>query len=179
MTHMVLRSRIPDENAFACAVENHARELKSYASHCEKVAKGEAQHYPFPTAAADVDASVRRSDFTSDYMIVDFIPVEKGDIGKLNLRKEELLQLIASMELAAIHAILPRGKWRLAGLEYSTITKKKLDQRSEQEQEIVVTHEMRMQHVNDIQMHHARMESEIEDLNFDTINQWVPTPYQS
>lgn len=178
MTHLILRSCVPDENAFARAVEMHAEELRNYARHSEVVSRGDAQYYPPPAALADVDASVRKSDFTPDYTLVDALPVQHGDIRALESRKEDLRAKIAEMENAAIHAVLPRGKWRLNNLLYSNAVGKSNDTRSSEDHTIINDHLLRLARVHNIQLHHAQLESQIEDLTFDNINDWIPMSYR-
>ncbi len=178
MTHLIPRSHIPDENAFARAVELHAGELSSYETHIAAVNRGEAQYYPPPGAPVDVDLSVRRPDFVPDYLIVDCLPVQQGDINALNQRKNELRHQVAQMEGASINVILPRGKWRFKEIEYQLSASKSLQERTAADLAIIAEQQERNLKVRDVNLHHARLESEIEDLNFDTVNQWVPTPYQ-
>lgn len=179
MTHLVLRSSIKDGKTFARDVDTHAEELRNYELHHAAVLRGEADHYPPPSAPSDVDKAVRRPDFIPDYKIVDRLPVQHGDIAALIQCKHELQQQINAMELAAVHALLPLGKWRLAGIEYGLALQKLLQEQSAQEKAIVAAHGSRLRTLDAIKLHHAQLESQIEDLTFDTINDWVPTPYRT
>jgi hypothetical protein len=82
------------------------------------------------------------------------------------------------MELAAVHALLPPGKWRLAGIQFALAFNKFPDDRSEQEKAIIAAHGSRLRTLDAIKLHHAQLESQIEDLTFDTVNDWVPTPFK-
>jgi hypothetical protein len=178
MTHLVLRSSIKDEKTFARDVDTHAEELRNYKLHYAAVLRGEADLYPPPSASADVAKAVSRPDFMPDYKIVDRLPVQHGDIAALTQCKNELQQQINIMELAAVHALLPPGKWRLAGIEYGLALSKPPEEQSTQEKAIVAAHGSRLRTLDAIKLHHAQLESQIEDLTFDTVNDWVPTPFK-
>jgi hypothetical protein len=183
MTHYILRRSIQSEAIFHAAVEAYINELKAYEVHMLRVRAGQGQPYPPPAAFPDVDKAVKRSItsaglvFEPDYNIVDFLPVTYGDAKALEERKQELIQLISNMEQATIYTIIPRRKWRLVSLEYNAANSKPEAQRTTSDNETIVEGQARIQEMNNIQLHFARLEATIDDLTYDTINDWKPMPY--
>lgn len=180
MTHKIPRAKVADESAFKTMVEQHARELTSHDAHMVKVAQNEADPYPAPTAHPDVDAAVRRDAggrFTPDYSIVEHLPVRDGDRTGLAVRKEELRQKVFAMEQQAVHGLLPRGKWRAAAMRAEDATAVPEDERTDDQRVAVANYFARMKEVRAINLHHADLEAEVEDLNFRTVNDWSPAPY--
>jgi hypothetical protein len=179
MTHKVLRRNVPNEDAFAKAVQMYALEMQSYRTHLEALGRDPInfQAYPAPTAPPDIMASINPATLQSDYEVVDAIPVEKGDIVALELRKSELHHQVQQMEAIAQHNLLPARKWRLAGLEYERAMNTPEADRVIEDNEMIRGHAARISKRRDIQIHHARLEAQIEDLSFDTINSWTPRPF--
>jgi hypothetical protein len=184
MTHKVLRRSIlppqgKGEDAFARAVQMYASEIQTYRSHLANVAANpvDFQFYPAPVAPPDVVASINSTTLQPDYEIVDYLPVEKGDIRALELRKDELHHQVQQMEAVAQHNLLPARKWRLAGLEYTQAINTPEASRTSEDISIINAHGARVNKLRELQLHHARLESEVEDLNFDTVNSWTPRPF--
>jgi hypothetical protein len=177
MAYLILRRNIPNEDAFASAVQMYANELRQYKDHLRRVADGKGDVYPAPQAHPDIMSSVNRETGEPDYQVVGVIPVERGDIRALELRKHELHHQVQQMEAVAQHNLLPARKWRLAGLEYVVASEKPEALRTDADREIIATHNQRMLKLREIQLHHARLEHQIEDLNFDTVNNWSPRPF--
>lgn len=177
MTHLVLRRTVPNEDAFASAVQMYANELRFHREHLKRAANGQGDVYPAPQAHPDIVSSVNRETCEPDYQIVDAFPVSHGDIRALELRKHEWHHQVQQMEAVAQHNLLPARKWRLAGLEYVIANEKPMDERVIEDYQVIEKHNRRMAKLREIQLHHARLESEIEDLNFDTVNSWSPRPF--
>jgi hypothetical protein len=177
MTHLVLRRAIRNEDAFASAVQMYANELRQYKDHLKQVINGKADAYPAPQAYPDIASSVNPETCEPDYKIVDVIPVARGDIRALELRKNELQHQVQQMEAIAQHNLFPARKWRLAGLEHVIASEKPEALRTDADREAITAHTQRMLKLREIHLHHARLEHEIEDLNFDTVNSWSPRPF--
>lgn len=180
MTYLIHRSLVPDAKAFAEAVRLHAIDLENYAKHLESVRAKKADPYPSPNPHPAIDAAVRRdgSRFVVDYEIVDVLPVAPNDKSALERRKEEFRQQIGTMEQEQLHKIIPRGKWRLSNLRYqAAIEKKEADRDSDHLIAINLFEKIR-DHLRLVQMHYAEMESQIEDIDFATVNSWAPKPFE-
>jgi hypothetical protein len=184
MTHKVLRRSIlpplgQGEDAFARAVQMYASEMQSYRSHLANVAADPVnfQDYPAPTAPPDIMSSINPTTLQPDYEIVDYLPVERGDIRALELRKAELHHQVQQMEDVSQHNLLPARKWRLAGLEYTKAVNTPETSRTPADISIINAHGARISKLRELQLHHARLESELEDLHFDTVNSWTPRPF--
>jgi hypothetical protein len=184
MVHKVLRRSILPPlgrggDAFARAVQMYASEMQSYRTHLANVAADPVnfQAYPAPTASPDIAASINPTTLQPDYEIVDYLPVEKGDIRALELRKDELHHQVQQMEAVAQHNLLPARKWRLAGLEYERAVNVPVSVRTLEDNQVIKFHTERADNLRELQLHHARLEAQIEDLNFDTINSWTPRPF--
>ena len=184
MTHKIHRSKISDPAAFDRAVHAQANELAAYQTHMFLVAQRKAQAYPPPSVHPDIDAAVRRVknktgdaySFVVDYQIVDTIPVEDGNVPAFNARKEELSQQIMHMEQQALHKVLPKGKWRLVHFQYQDAFAKQ--EKSDEDNKVLAQYEALQNSVKAIQRYFAGLESQLEDLDFHTINTWVPSPFQ-
>lgn len=182
MTHKIHHSKISDPAAFDKAVRAHAAELTAHQVHMKAVAQGKAQAYPPPSVHPEIDAAIRRVKnadgyfFIVDYQIVDMIPIENGDVAAFNTRKEELTQQVLQMEQAAISALLPKGKWRLLHLQYQDT--QEIKEKSDSDLAFIARYEALRKSVKNIQRHQAELESQMEDLDFHTINTWKPTPFQ-
>lgn len=184
MTQLILRAHIPDVAAFDAAVDAHARELEAYEKHAALVAKGKADPYPPPQAHPLVDAAVKRvprtmggTKFESDYRLVDRMPVPAGDAAALAARKIELREDVARLEREAVHAILPLGKWRLASIRANIAAAKAENNRTTEDSELLDDERTRREALAAVQLHHAELEAEIEDLTDKTVNDWMPAPY--
>lgn len=179
MTHKVLRRSIISEDAFAKAVQLYASEMQSYRAHLANVAADPLnyQAYPAPQAPADIMASINPTTLQPDYEIVDYLPVEKGDIRALELRKAELLHQVQQMEAVAQHNLLPQHKWRLAALQFEQAQEVPPDNRTAEDNDVISEHFDRRSKLRRLQLHHAQLEAEIGDLNFDTVNSWTPRPF--
>lgn len=180
MTHRILRSNVADEASLRALVEGHARDLAAYSEHMVKVARNEADPYPEPQVHPDVDAAVRRDPggkFVPDYVLVDHLPVPVNDRRALAIRKDELRQRVAAMEQDATFKLLPRGKWRLANMQYADVVAIPEGNRTPEDRAVLFGHERRHEKHKAIQRWHAALEAEVEDLDFATVNDWSPAPY--
>ena len=185
--HLILTSKNIDPAIMEQAVAAHIVELESYQKHCAAVARGEADPYPPPATHPEVEAAISRTGpegnqkFAPDYKFVDFIPVEPEDAEALESRKHVLMAEVHAMENAAINDLLPIRKWRLHSMEYEDIVKKKMakEKLSRAEEEKHSEHTARLAALREIQLHHAALESQIEDLTFSNINDWKLTEFKS
>lgn len=180
MTHRILRSSVADEAKLLATIEGHANDLTAHSDHMVKVARNEADPYPGPQAHPDIDAAVRRDPggkFVPDYVLVDHLPVPVNDRRALAARKDELRQRVAAMEQDATFKLLPRGKWRLANMQYQDAVAVPEDEQTVDHINTIFDHKARHEKHKAIQRHHAALEAEIEDLDFETVNDWSPAPY--
>ncbi len=180
-SHKILRSKVIDHDTFTQQIQSHLKELISYDQHMVLVRDGSAQVYPPPVALPDIDRAIRRmlqrdgtTKFVVDYELVDYLSITNGDEKALSNRKDELRQHIHKLEQEAIHKLLPMGKWRYKVLLYTQACTKSDDQRTENDNEVIAEHSKRLETLHKIHLYHADLESQIEDLNFDTINDWKP-----
>lgn len=179
MTHLIKRTPNLDEAMLKKMVNDHVREKDMHAAHMKLVEAKKADPYPAPIAHHDIEAAVRqKADGThvADYVVVDHLPLAPGDHAGLRARLDELRHQVRQMEQAAIHALLPLGKWRLAGLLYQAA--KNAVKPSADQKALIDEHEDRMKRLSDIHVHHAALEAEIEDLDYISVATWRPRPYQ-
>ena len=165
--HLILTSKNIDPAIMEQAVAAHIVELESYQKHCAAVARGEADPYPPPATHPEVEAAISRTG--------------PEDAEALESRKHVLMAEVHAMENAAINDLLPIRKWRLHSMEYEDIVKKKMakEKVSRAEEEKHSEHTARLAALREIQLHHAALESQIEDLTFSNINDWKPTEFKS
>ncbi len=185
MTHKILRKNFTDNDVLEKMIQDHLTELRSYDAHEVMVREGSAEHYPPPQAHPDIDQAIRRdprpngtTKFTSDYEVVDYLPVSPGDQIAFDHHKKLLVHNIQIMEEQSIHALHPLGKWRLANLQYQNSIGKKEDERTITDNEIISEHNQRREIHSKIQLHYAEIQARIEDLTFDTINDFVLVKFE-
>jgi hypothetical protein len=80
------------------------------------------------------------------------------------------------MEQQALHKVLPKGKWRLVHFQYQDAFAKQ--EKSDEDNKVLAQYEALQNSVKAIQRYFAGLESQLEDLDFHTINTWVPSPFQ-
>ena len=179
MTHYVLRSKVADPELFQQQVQALCDAMVAYEVHRTRVAAGEAQHYPSPAQGMDPDiaACVRWAEhpkgvfqFEIDYQLVDYLPVAPGDEAALLARKQQLSHDLLLMQEVSIHRVLPARKWRYATLLYTQAVNKAKTEMTAADLTVIAEHTERLKQLERIHLHYAQQESEVEDLDFTSIN---------
>lgn len=192
MTHYVNKRTLTNPDAYPAAVDAYTQELYSWYEHHRRVKAGETgyQAHPPPRAHPDLQASVRLEEhddgsvtLTPDYQLIEGTYVPPGNKALFDTRKQELFHQISQMELEAIHKILPAGKWRLIGYKFQlAVEAVNAAQRAGQpapyeHKSTIDEHNQRLTRHRDVQLHFAQLQSDVEDLTFETINNWQPKPF--
>lgn len=189
MTHYVLRSKVSDPAAFQTRVKAHCAALTVHEAHMTKVRLGVKDHQacPSPTQGMDpeIDACVQRASqpngsckFSVDYELVDYLPVANDDRTGLILRKKLLAHDLGLLQEASVHCLFPSGKWRYAGLLFNQASAKPEAARTAADNDLITEHIQRRRTLELIHLHYARQESEVEDLDFDSVNSFRPQPFK-
>lgn len=177
MTKKILLSELRGDTAFAAKVTAHCAELNAYAAHMAAVARNEAEPYPPPFAPALIVQAIGQDaggQYVADYQIVDDGPTPEQIFAR---KKQALLAQVAAAERAALHAILPEGKWRLANRQVGAAVAKKPEDRTPADTALIAEDEARRLKIDAIDNHGAVQMAAIEDLTAATIDAWQMPPF--
>lgn len=164
-------SQLQDRAQFEQAVAEHIERLVAFNREIGK---------PRPVAHPLIEAAVKRvshpkaaklpDDFMADYVIVDDTPPPPPPLN-LEDRKRALVAQLRAAEAAAKEAVLPQRKLRLLNLNYqqamATLTKDVINSEAEQ---VVKGFHATLERFQAVELHAAKIESDIEDLTDDTID---------
>ncbi len=172
MTLQVLKSQLAGVD-FAEVVEEHRQALLAH-----RFTIGE----PAPVAHSMISAAVRRvqevgqpDDFVADFEVIDDTPPPPS----LEHRRNDLLVLVRTAEIAAARAVMGDGKLRLLSLDARTAMLKPVDERTAEDIATLKTLNDVTAKRSAIERHGATLEAEIEDLPADKIAAYKFEPFPS
>lgn len=196
MPFEIKKSAIPEGFDFDAAVRAYMQQLVEWTEHDKLVKEGKAQAYPPPVAHHFISSAVCRNadgSFAIDYVITDDGPTAEQI---LRQKKNELLAAIGRLEQETIALVIPVGKRMLRQINYNdamnaaqnrsqdAIAALTEDERAEYnpkpiedflteaERKIVDDYRSVDKVVSGIQRASAFLQSEVEDLTVETIDNY-------
>lgn len=173
MTFEVKKSQITgvDYDALVLA---HTAELTKYADHMAAVARGEADAYPPPYADPLIDNAIRRPDLVPDYVIVDDGPSPEQ---LFEQRRKNLHIAVNDLETAAKRRVVTDARRKLLSLQANQIMRKPVEKRAPDEVSFLDNLQAIQDRIDNIVMHGAALQVEVEGLSSDTIDAWTPSAF--
>lgn len=163
-------SQLQDRAQFEQAVAEHIERLVAFNREIGK---------PRPVAHPLIEAAVKRvshpkaaklpDDFMADYVIVDDTPPPPPPLN-LEDRKRALVAQLRAAEAAFGERILPTRKRRLLGLQAAEASVKPEEEKTEADRHLIASFQDKQACFRSLELHAAKIESDIEDLTDDTID---------